>query len=122
MDQLLGSVFQAQWVVFVLPAVLLVGFAELGFRLGLRLYLAKDAARKAEIGGIQGALLGLLGLLLGFTFAMAVGRYQARRDLVVKEANAIGTTFLRASLLPEAHRAPVEDLLRRYVEARPAGR
>ncbi len=118
MDQLLGSVFQAQWVVFALPAVLLVGFAELGFRLGLRLYLAKDTARKGEIGGIQGALLGLLGLLLGFTFAMAVGRYQARRDLVVKEANAIGTTFLRASLLPEAHRAPVEDLLRRYVEAR----
>jgi hypothetical protein len=49
---------------------------------------------------------------------MALGRYEARRDLVVKEANAIATTFLRASLLPEAHRAPVEDLLRRYVELR----
>ena len=106
MSEPLDSVFQSQWVVFALPAVLLVGFAELGFRLGLRLYVATDTARKGEISGIQGALLGLLGLLLGFTFAMAVSRYQARRDLVVKEANAIGTTFLRASLLPEAHQAP----------------
>ena len=92
MSEPLDSVFQSQWVVFALPAVLLVGFAELGFRLGLRLYVATDTARKGEISGIQGALLGLLGLLLGFTFAMAVSRYQARRDLVVKEANAIGTS------------------------------
>jgi hypothetical protein len=63
-------------------------------------------------------VLGLLGLLLGFTFAMAVGQYEARRDLVVKEANTVGSTFLRASLLSEEHTAPVEDLLRRYVEVR----
>jgi len=118
MDAFLNSVFQNEWVVFGLPGMLLIGLAEVGFRLGLRLYVAKDEPRKGQAGSIQGALLGLLGLLLGFTFAMAAGRYEARRDLVVKEANAIGTTFLRASLLPEAHRAPVEDLLRRYVEVR----
>jgi hypothetical protein len=117
-DEFLNYVFQSQWVVFALPGLLLIGFAEVGFRLGLRLYVAKDTVRKGQIGGIQGAVLGLLGLLLGFTFAMAVARYEARRDLVVKEANAIGTTFLRASLLPAAHTAPVEDLLRRYVEVR----
>ena len=43
-----------------------------------------------QIGGIQGAVLSLLGLLLGFTMAMAVSRYDMRRDLVVKEANATG--------------------------------
>jgi hypothetical protein len=117
-DDFLNYVFQSSWVVFALPGLLLIGCAEVGFRLGLRLYSAGDAARKHQIAGIQAALFGLLGLLLGFTFAMAVARYEARRDLVVKEANAIGTTFLRASLLPEAHRAPVEDLLRRYVEVR----
>jgi hypothetical protein len=117
-DEFLTCVFQSEWAIFALPGLLLIGFAEVGYRLGLRLYSAKDAARKSQIGGIQGALLGLLGLLLGFTFAMAVGRYEARRDLVVKESNAIGTTFLRASLLPDAHRAPVEDLLRHYVEVR----
>jgi len=118
MDDLLKSVFQSEWMIFAFPGLLLIGFAEIGFRLGLRLYVAKDTARKGQVGAIQGALLGLLGLLLGFTFAMAAGRYEARRDLVLKEANAIGTTFLRASLLSDAHRAPVEDLLRRYVDLR----
>src|SRR5256885_17236968 len=98
MSEPLDSVFQSQWVVFALPAVLLVGFAELGFRLGLRLYLAKDTAREGGIGGIQGAPLGLLGLLLGFTFPMAGGRYQARRGPVVKGAHAICAAVPRASL------------------------
>jgi len=115
MDDFLSYIFRNQWIVFILPALLLMGIAELGFRFGLRLYTSQDEARKAQIGGIQGAVLGLLALLLGFTFAMAVNRYESRRELVVKQANAIGTTFLRAALLPEAHGAPVEDLLRRYV-------
>ena len=67
---------------------------------------------------MQAAVLGLLGLLLGFTFSMAIQRYEARRDLVVQEANSIGTTYLRAGLLDEPHRSAVEGLLRRYVEAR----
>jgi hypothetical protein len=71
-----------------------------------------------EGGALQGSVLGLLALLLGFTFAMAVQRYDNRRDLVVQEANSIGTTFLRAAFLPEPHRAGVEDLLRKYVDLR----
>jgi hypothetical protein len=62
--------------------------------------------------------LGLLALLLGFTFALAVSRYETRRTLIVAEANAIGTTYLRASLLPESHRTPVKELLRDYLAAR----
>ena len=55
--------------------------SELGVRTGFRLHLKHDEARKSQIGGIQGAVLGLLGLLLGFTFAMAVARYDgAARD------------------------------------------
>jgi hypothetical protein len=106
MDEFLSYIFRNQWVVFIVPALLLIGGAEFGFRLGLHLYASQDEARKAQIGGIQGAVLGLLALLLGFTFAMAVNRYEARREFVVEQANAIGTTFLRASLLPEAHVAP----------------
>src|SRR2546430_15194159 len=98
MDQLFGSVFQAQWVVFALPAVLLVGFAELGFRLGLRLYLAKDTARKGEIGGIQGAQLSLLGLLPGFTFVMAIRAHLARLFLWGHDPSANGPAFMRPSL------------------------
>jgi hypothetical protein len=118
LDTILTDIFTSQWRVFGMAVVLLLASAEFGFRLGLRLHRAKDEARKGQIGGIQGAMLGLLALLLGFTFAMAAGRYEARRALVLQEANAIGTTYLRASLLPDAHKAAVEDLLRRYVDAR----
>ncbi|MGB7912657.1 MAG: hypothetical protein WCF59_10580, partial [Desulfobaccales bacterium] len=62
--------------------------------------------------------LGLLALLLGFTFSMAVSRYDARKQVVLEESNAIGTTFLRAQLLPEPPREEVSNLLRRYVEVR----
>jgi len=115
-DDLLARIFAEEWTLFPVIAAVLFALAEAGFRFGLRLHAAHDEARKAQVGGVQGAVLGLLGLLLGFTFAMAVNRYDLRRELVLKEANAIGTTWLRASLLPEAHQAPVRDLLRRYVE------
>lgn len=105
--------------VFVaLVALVLLGFAEIGYRLGLRLFVSRDEARREQIPGLQGAILGLTGLLLGFTFSMAVNRYEARREMVLEEANAVGTTWLRASLLPEAHRAPVKELLRRFVDVR----
>jgi hypothetical protein len=70
------------------------------------------------VGVIQGALLGILGLLLGFTFSMAIERYDQRRELVVNEANAIGTAWLRAGLLPGEHPQPTRDLLRDYVDVR----
>ena len=63
-------------------------------------------------------MLGLLALLLGFTFALAAGRYESRRALVLQEANSIGTTYLRAALLPEPHHKEVEALLWRYLEVR----
>ncbi len=117
-DNILARIFGSEVAVFLIVMALMLAFAELGFRLGWRLHTTKDMARKGQIGGIQGAVLGLLGLLLGFTFAMAVQRYDTRRGLVLQEANAIGTTYLRASLLPDAHQAPVKDLLRRYVDLR----
>jgi len=117
-DDFLAQVFTNQWRVFVIVALLLLAAAEVGFRVGLRLFRAKDSARKEQIGGIQGAMLGLLALLLGFTFAMAANRFDERRNMVLAEANSIGTTYLRASLLPDAHKTAVEDLLRAYVDSR----
>jgi len=117
-DHVLSEIFTNLWLVLVIVSLLLLAAAELGFRCGLRLHETKDEARKGLIGGIQGAILGLLALLLGFSFAMSAGRYEKRRDMVLQEANAIGTTYLRASLLPESHQSVVEDLLRRYVDVR----
>lgn len=117
-NYILARILGNQLVIFLIIIALMLAFAEMGFRLGLQLHATKDAARKGQIGGIQGAVLGLLGLLLGFTFAMAVQRYDTRRALVLQEANALGTTYLRASLLPDAHQAPVRELLRRYIDLR----
>ncbi len=66
------------------------------------------------------SVLGLLALLIGFTFSLALSRYDSRRELVVKEANAIGTTWLRTDLLAAAERARMQDVLRRYVDSRVA--
>lgn len=117
-NNVLTFISGSELAVFLILLALMLGFAELGFRLGWRLHEKKDTARKGLIGGIQGAVLGLLGLLLGFTFAMAVQRYDTRRGLVLQEANALSTAYLRASLLPDAHQAPVKELLRRYVDLR----
>lgn len=65
-------------------------------------------------------VLGLLALLIGFTFSLALGRYDERRNLVLKEANALGTTWLRADLLEPADALRVRDVLRRYVDSRVA--
>jgi hypothetical protein len=65
-----------------------------------------------------GATLALLAFLLTFTFGMAATRFEARRQALLQEANAIGTTYLRAGLLPEPHRTQLRQLLRDYLDAR----
>jgi len=92
----------------------LIGLAELGCRFG-RATSRRDAdVAKGHSGSIQGAILGLLGLLLGFTFAMSVSRHDARRQIIVDEANTIGTTWLRADFLPAGERDEVRKLLFEY--------
>jgi hypothetical protein len=95
--------------------------AVLGGFLARRPRGSPSGATESE-GGQEGfvisAVLGLLALLLGFTFSIAVDRFDARRLLVLEEANAIGTTYLRAQLLPEPHRTRMSDLLVRYTDNR----
>ncbi|GAB6047252.1 hypothetical protein JCM19379_10760 [Methyloparacoccus murrellii] len=118
MQDLLTHVFSSQWRVLFFFTVVLLAVAELGFRRGLRVHETSDEACLNQLGTLQGSVLGLLALLLGFTFAMAMQRYEVRRDLVVQEANAIGSTYLLAAFLPEPHRGASEQLLRRYVDVR----
>lgn len=105
---------------YSLAAIFLVGLAaiwiaiEIGYRLGER-----TAGRgSGNVTTLESAVLGLLALMIAFTFAMSLSRFEARRDAVLNEANAIGTTALRARLLPEPHRAEVLKLLRDYVAIR----
>src|SRR5207244_13373619 len=73
---------------------------------------------RCNISALEQSLLGLLALIVGFTFLMALTRFEARREAVLNEANAIGTTALRARLLPEPHRTESLKLLREYAQIR----
>jgi len=97
--------------------VLLVG-TEAGYRSGSRIRVKGGKGADRELGAILGAVLGLLGLLLAFTYSFAAGRGEARHEKVVKEANAIGTAYLRAGLLPEPARVELQGILRAYVSTR----
>ena len=76
------------------------------------------AEAREDFGVIQGATLTLLGLIIGFTFSMALGRYDQRKNYEEQEANAIGTEYVRADLLPAADAAKVRALLLSYLDQR----
>ena len=117
LDQISGQVLASQWIVFVTLVILLVGLSELAWRIGFGSGRKKSKADK-DSSTVRSAVLALLGLLLRFSFAIAAARNEARRELLVEEANSIGTTARRAELLPQRHASNVVQLLREYVPLR----
>ena len=107
------------WVLFVLTCAIIGLSIEFGRRLGRRFQRA-EGQPDPSVSAVVGAILGLLAFLLAFTFGMAASRYEERRQTVLDEANAIGTTYLRAEFLPEPERHECQMLLRRYVDVRVA--
>jgi hypothetical protein len=106
------------WLIGCGLLVLLLLAIEVGARVGARARVRRGGEGIVEPGAIQGAMLGLLGLLLAFTYSLAASRQDARRGLVVQEANAIGTAYLRTGLLPEPHRGELQAILRQYADSR----
>jgi hypothetical protein len=102
------------FTIFVFGVVLILAAGEIGRRIGIR----AGAHGAGNPSTLESAVLGLMALMIGFTFAMALSRFEARRDAVLNEANAIGTTALRARLLPRPERDEVLRLLREYVSVR----
>ncbi len=90
---------------------------EIGRRLGERAR-ANDPAAKSGSGTIEGAVFGLMALLIAFTFSGAANRFDTRRALVVEEANNIGTAWLRLDMLPATAQPPLREKFRQYVDAR----
>ena len=92
--------------------------AEVGFRLGRRWHARSGDAGWTHFRSILGSLLGLLALLLSFTFAMSANRFDSRRQLVLADANALETLYLQSDLLPDASRKAFKQSLRQYVDLR----
>jgi hypothetical protein len=98
--------------------VLMLACSEAGFRIGVLARERVDEAMRSRITIFEGAMLGVLGLLIGFTMSMGAARFDTRRQLVVDEANAIGTTWLRSKVMPAPENAEFAGLLLQYVDAR----
>lgn len=93
--------------------VAMLGLIEAGLRIGIK--------RKHEgLGAVEGAVFGLMALLIAFSFGSAAVRFDNRRALIVEEANDIGTAYLRLDLLPAEAQPKLRDAFRRYVESRMA--
>lgn len=105
-------------VVFLGMAILMLVSFEIGYQFGSRIRTRQDKEAPVSLGPMVGGLLGMLGFALAFTFAMAAGQHDLRKMNVLDEANAVGTAYLRADLLPAEHRDAMRNLLRAYVEVR----
>jgi hypothetical protein len=104
-------------LVFVVSFLLLQSSALLGVTI-VRKWWKPTAAGRADFGFVLSAILTLMGLIIGFSFSMAVNRYDQRKNLEEAEANAIGTEYMRADLLPAADAARVRELLKQYFAQR----
>lgn len=101
-------------LIFILLMLIGLLIYEGGFRIGRWYQRRTPNEKEGATGMLVGSLLGLLALLLAFTVGMASDRFDARRKLIVEEANTIGTTFLRAGYLDEPYRTDIQTLLREY--------
>jgi hypothetical protein len=109
------------WALYLVTVALVLASTEVGWRLGDYSRRRPRQEKDAPIGAVVGSMLGLLAFLLAFTFGMAASRYDARKQLVMQEANAIGTAYLRAEMLPEPQRGEIRNLLREYASPRVRG-
>jgi len=96
---------------------ILLAALEVGYRLGKRRQDNSDEPDKSHSNALQGAVLGLLALLLGFTFAMSVSRFDNRKTVITDQANAIGTAELRSRVLAAPYAEQAAPLFRAYVQA-----
>src|SRR6185312_5508235 len=105
----------ASWELALILLAVVLGTTAIGLILGRYLRHRSEHLRE-PVNVLQAALLGLVGLVLAFGLALAFGRYEARRTAVVDEANAIGTTYLRAETLREPMRTESLRRLARYTD------
>ena len=105
------------WIVLILAAGMMLA-AELGYRAGRWWHPKAEEPARDHFGAIRSSLLGLLALLLAFSFGMSAQRYEMRRELVVQDTTPLQALYLRSSLLPDPQRGQFKRLLREYVDVR----
>lgn len=105
------------WLIAIILFVLMLVTNAVGYRMKQR-HASSGHFEDNGLGPIEGSLLGLLALILSFTFSMSAARYETRKQVIVEEANNIGTVILRTDLYPDSIRTILRAGLKSYVEAR----
>ena len=113
----MSAVFDRPYLLFIVTVVVQWGAAYAGDAVR-RLWTTPAEEKRADFDLVRAATLTLLGLIIGFTFQMAITRYDQRKTYEREEANAIGTEYLRADLLPAGDADKVRTLLTKYVQQR----
>jgi len=106
------------WLVFPITCIVVLAFWEIGYRFGHRVTGVEKPETEQSITTLVSIIVGLVVFLLAFTFNMAAGRFQDRRDVLIEDVNAIGTTYLRTETIAEPERSKIKALLRQYVDDR----
>lgn len=109
------------WTILPLTVAIALLAVEAGYRFARQRQQRSAEEKESNLGGMVGGTLGLLAFMLAFTFGLAGSRFEARREIVLTEANAIGTTYLRGAILPEPMGTDARNLLREYVDVRLQG-
>ena len=107
-----------EWACFMATLIFVQLSHEVGFRVGTIRRLRPGENPETAAGTISGVMIGLLAFMLAFTFNGASNNHDLRKDLVIVEANAVRTAYMRSMEMPEPYRAKVRDLLREYVDIR----
>lgn len=105
-------------VIAIILFILIIIFYIVGYRLHRKKINKRPQQSVEDLGAINGTLLGLLALLLAFSFGMSNSRFDTRRQLIIEEANAIGTVILRTDIYPDSMRLVLRGHLQEYLEAR----
>jgi hypothetical protein len=107
------------WAVYLVTVAVVIVAAEIGFRIGIWLQSRDPSSEKTPMTGVVvGGMLGLMAFLLAFSIGIVISQHNGRKAMVVTEANAVGTAYLRAGFLGEPDQTSMRDLLREYVEVR----
>ncbi|MGZ5135001.1 MAG: bestrophin-like domain [Flavitalea sp.] len=106
------------YILFVAIFIMILLFNWLGYRYKKRQLEKYPGQIHEGMGSVEGSILGVMSLLMGFTFSVAVSKFESRRQLIVEEANDIGTAILRCDLYPDSIRTPLRADFREYVQTR----
>jgi hypothetical protein len=107
-----------EWFIISLVFLLLLATYHGGFFLGKKEIKVKEEGHSSRISNIQAGLMGLLGVMLAFSFSLSSQRFEERRKLVIQESMSIGTAYFRAGLLPDSLKNELRPLLKEYINQR----